>query len=133
MFLGNQWFICFLWHVMMMMNCFCGMVDRRNLFSLISSWDHCQRSSRSWISDMPPAVLEPAQNLSSGFVQWSCAVVNKYITKINKYICLYVYIMYIIYTSISISARWGVQLQIIAYNFWKMSFGISVDFGFCVE
>ena len=31
--------------MMMMINCFCGMVDRRKAFSLISSLDHCQRSS----------------------------------------------------------------------------------------
>ena len=30
---------------MMMMNCFCGMFDRRKAFSLLSSRDHCQRSS----------------------------------------------------------------------------------------
>ena len=62
-------------HLMMMMNCFCGMVDRQKAFSLISSRDHCQRSSPSWISDTPRAGFEPAQNLSSGLVEWSCAVV----------------------------------------------------------
>ena len=41
--------------MMMMMNCFCGMVDRRKVFSLISSRDHCQRSSPSQISDTPQA------------------------------------------------------------------------------
>ena len=40
-------------------------------FSPISSQDHCQRSSLSWVSDMPWAGFEPAQNLSSGFVDWS--------------------------------------------------------------
>ena len=35
------------WGSIMMMNCFCGMVDLQNAFSLISSWDHCQRSSPS--------------------------------------------------------------------------------------
>ena len=59
----------------LMMNCFCGMVDRRKAFSLISSWDHCQRSSPSWISDTLRAGFEPGQNLSSGLVEWSCAVV----------------------------------------------------------
>ena len=59
----------------MMMNCFCGMVDRRKAFSLISSRDNCQRSSPSRISDTPRAGFEPAQNLSSGLVEWSCAVV----------------------------------------------------------
>ena len=61
--------------LMMMMNCFCDMVDRRKVFSLISSRDHCQRSSPSWISDTPRAGFEPAQNLSSGLVEWNCAVV----------------------------------------------------------
>ena len=60
---------------LMMMNCFCSMVDRRKAFSLISSRDHCQWSSPSWISDTPRAGFEPAQSLSSGLVEWSCAVV----------------------------------------------------------
>ena len=58
--------------IMVMMNCFCGIIDRRKAFSLISSQDHCQRSSRSRISDTPRAGFEPVQNLSSGFVKWSC-------------------------------------------------------------
>ena len=57
------------------MNCFCGMVDRQKAFSLISSWDHCQRSSSSRISNMPQAGFEPTQNLSSGLFECSCAVV----------------------------------------------------------
>ena len=61
--------------MMMMMNCFCGMVDRRKAFNVISSRDHCQRSSPSRISDKPRARFEPAQNLSSGLVEWSCSVV----------------------------------------------------------
>ena len=61
--------------MIMMMNCFCGMFDRQKVFSLISSWDHCQRSSPSRISDTPRAGFEPVQNLSSDFVEWSCAVV----------------------------------------------------------
>ena len=61
--------------MMMMMNCFCGMVDRRKAFSLISSRGHCQRSSPSRISDSPRAEFEPAQNPSSGFVEWSCVAV----------------------------------------------------------
>ena len=58
-----------------LLNCYCGMVDRQKAFSLISSWDHCQRSSPSRISDRLRAGFEPAQNLSSGLVEWSCAVV----------------------------------------------------------
>ena len=60
--------------LMVMMDCFCGMVDRRKALSLISSRDHRQRSSPSQISDTLRAGFEPAQNLSSGFVKWSCAV-----------------------------------------------------------
>ena len=52
-----------------LMNCFCGMVDRQKAFSLISSWDHCQRSSPSQISNTPRAEFEPVQNLSSGLVE----------------------------------------------------------------
>ena len=54
---------------MMMMNCFCGMVDRRKAFSPISNRDHCQRSSPSQISHTLRAGFEPAQNLSSGLVE----------------------------------------------------------------
>ena len=67
-----------------LMNCYCGMVDRRKAFSLISSRDHCQRSSPSWISDTPRAGFEPAQNLSSGFVEWSCAVVITTAPRLRK-------------------------------------------------
>ena len=58
------------------MHYFCGMVDRRKAFSLISSRDHRQRSSPSRISDMPRAGFEPVQKLSSGLVEWSCTVAN---------------------------------------------------------
>ena len=58
-----------------MMNCFCGMLERRKVFNLISSRDYCQRSSPSPIFNTPRVGLEPAQNLSSDLVEWSCAVV----------------------------------------------------------
>ena len=61
--------------MMMMIDCFCGMVDRQKAFSLISGRGHCQRSSPSRISDTPQAEFEPARILSSGLVEWSCAVV----------------------------------------------------------
>ena len=53
----------------MMMNCYSGMVDRRKAFSLLSSRDHCQRSSPSRISDTPLAGFEPAQHLILGLVE----------------------------------------------------------------
>ena len=84
--------------MMLMMHCFCGMVDRRKAFSLISSRGHCQRSSPSRVSNTPRAGFEPAQNLSSDLVEWSCAIMititprhhillerTKNLTKIFKY------------------------------------------------
>ena len=65
-----KWESAFLTHYMMMMmmmrmmNCFCCIVDRHNEFSLISSWDHRQRSVLSGISDTLRAGFEPAQSLS---------------------------------------------------------------------
>ena len=74
--------------MMMMMNCSCGMVDRRKAFSLISSRNHCQRFSPSRISDTPRAGFEPAQTLSSGLVEWSCAVaVTTTPRRTGKYTC----------------------------------------------
>ena len=73
--------------IIIMMNCFYGMVDRRKAFSLISSRDHCQRSSPSRISDTPRAGFEPAQNLSSGLAEWSCAVVIT--TTPRRHMCHY--------------------------------------------
>ena len=60
---------------MMMMNGFCGMVHRRKAFSLILSRNHFQISSPSRISYTARAGFEPAKNLSSGFVEWTYAVV----------------------------------------------------------
>ena len=60
---------------MVMMNCFCGMVDRRKALSFISNQDHYQRSPPSRLSDMLHVGFEPTQNLSSGFVEWNCAAV----------------------------------------------------------
>ena len=51
-----------------LINYFCGMVDRRKTFSLISART-IVRSSPSRISDTPRAGFEPAQNLCSGLVE----------------------------------------------------------------
>ena len=63
----NLMFYCYL-------NCFCCTVDRRKAFNLISSQNHCQRSLLLRISDAPWAEFESVQNLSLGFVKWSCVV-----------------------------------------------------------
>ena len=84
-----------------MLNYFCSMVDRRKAVSLISTQDHCQRSSTSRISHTLQARFEPAQNLSSDLIELSCAVVittspRRYKTdtvfKENKH-CLVVLVM----------------------------------------
>ena len=75
-----------LWWMMKMMNCFCDMVGQRKAFSLISRRDHCQWSSPSRISDTPQAGFEPAQDLSSGLVEWSCTVVINTSPQRHKYI-----------------------------------------------
>ena len=55
--------------MMTTLNCFRGMVDRGKTFDLISSHEHCQRSSLSGISEMLQAEFEPEQNMSQGFVE----------------------------------------------------------------
>ena len=61
--------------VPMMMIMSCGLVDWRKAFNLISSRDLFQRPSLLRISDTLRTGFEFAQNLSSGFVESSCAVV----------------------------------------------------------
>ena len=62
--------------LMVMMNCFDGMVDRqREIISLISIWDNCQRFSPSQISNKPRTGFELAQNVNLDFAKRSFAVV----------------------------------------------------------
>ena len=58
-----------------MMNCFCRMVDQQKVLSFSSTQVHCQRFSSLQMSHMLQAVFEPVQNLSSDFIEKSCAVV----------------------------------------------------------
>ena len=69
---------------MMMVNCFCGMVDRWKTFRLFSNRDHCQRSSPSRISDMLQAEVKSALNLNSDLAEWSCVIV---ITTTHRHNC----------------------------------------------
>ena len=92
--------------IMMMMNCFCGLVDRRKTFNLISSRDHFQRPSPSRIFDTPGFRYEPAKNQSSGFVEWSCAAVitttpRRHICQLNNYFLSFFWIY--VYCSFGIS------------------------------
>ena len=65
------------------------LADRRNAFNLISSRDHCQRFSPSWISNTPQAGFEPVQNLSLSLVEWTCAVVLTTTPRRHKCCILY--------------------------------------------
>ena len=73
----------FIWHQFIIFNfdddddddeLFLWYVDWRKACSLISSWDHCQRSSPPRITDMPQEGFEPVQNPSSGLIEWSCTI-----------------------------------------------------------
>ena len=86
----SQYLVCMVVMKMMMINCFCGMVDQWNGLSLISSRDHCQKSSPSRISDTPRARFETTQNLSSGLVKWSCAVVITNTQRRHKILALWI-------------------------------------------
>ena len=44
------------------------------MICIISSRNHCQRFSSSYISDTPQPGFEPAHRLNSGFVEWIWAV-----------------------------------------------------------
>ena len=57
--------------MIMMMNCFCGMVDWQKPYFQPGPLSEI---FTIWISDKPQAGFEPAQNLSSGLVELSCAV-----------------------------------------------------------
>ena len=67
--------------MIMMMNCFCGMVDRRKAFSPISSRSHCQRSSPSRISDTPRAGSGTDSNILK-----------------KRSLCLYLYLFFLYLT-----------------------------------
>ena len=59
----NLWMLLLL---KMMINCFCSMVDRRNVFGLISSRDHCQIS---------PSRIFNTPRPGFDFDKWCCALV----------------------------------------------------------
>ena len=95
----------------MMKNYFCGMVDWRKAFSLISSRNHCQTSSSSRISDTPRAGFEPAQNLSPGLVEWSCAVLITTTPRHRKYVFGLDFRV-----TFPISASFGIQILFLNFN-----------------
>lgn len=62
-------FICSNEIMIMMINCFCEMVDQQKVFSLISTQDHWQTFSEPHAFDTPQVGLEPTQNLRSSFAE----------------------------------------------------------------
>ena len=114
---------------MMMMNCFCGMVDRRKAFSLISIRDHCQRSSPWRIFDTPLAGFDPVQSLSSGLVEWSRSD-NHYTTAPQmKYISYEIYMLWNIYPA-EISSPYPTPRLILfpLTHTFMLQFGIEKNF-----
>ena len=75
--------------MMKMTNCFCGIADQRNTFSLIICRNHCQRSPPSQISDTVRAGFEPAQNMISSLVEWSCEVTTTTTSRCHSYFAIY--------------------------------------------
>ena len=53
-----------------MVNCFCGMFNRCKACSLISSWDHSQRSLPSWISNTARACIWACVELCSSMLRY---------------------------------------------------------------
>ena len=53
----------------MMMNCFCRMVDNRKKLNLISSQNHCKRFLPLPISNILEVGFEPTENLISNFAE----------------------------------------------------------------
>ena len=110
--------------MMMMLNCFCGIADQRKALSLISSRDHCQRSSPWWISDMPRAWFEPVQNLSADCVEWSCTVVIT--TTLNLPVFDQISLFFFRKNLKSPILGWQVWVNLICdRNFGKVIFNIS--------
>ena len=66
------------------------MADQRKALSLISRRDICQRLLPLQISDTPGTGFQPAQNLSSGLVEWRCVVV-KTTTSIYQFVNFSIY------------------------------------------
>ena len=62
---------------MIMMSCFCGMVDQQKVFSLTPSQDHFQRSSSLQISDKLQAGFERAQKVQHDNIGYSYSVIVK--------------------------------------------------------
>ena len=50
------------------------MIDRQKLSGILCSRDHCRRFSPLQASGTQQAEFEPAQNLSLGYSEWSCAI-----------------------------------------------------------
>ena len=77
-FLKTLWFSQVHEVKLMMMHCFCGMVDWRKAFSLISNRDHCQRSSPSRISYTPPWIYKISFFECCSVVTYECQIMFKF-------------------------------------------------------
>ena len=71
---SKSWIIELLW-VWLWWIVFLACLTKGRCFALFPAGTNCQGSSPLQISDTLQAEFEPAENLSSGLVDWSCAVV----------------------------------------------------------
>ena len=51
--------------MIMMINVFCRIADRRKVLNLVSTRDQSQKFTPSWISNAPKVGFKPVQNLGS--------------------------------------------------------------------
>ena len=117
--------------MIMMMNCFCRMVDRRKAFSLLSSRHYCQRSSPSRFSDTPRGGFEPAHNLHSNLIKWACTLVITTIPQHHNIILMLFTDVILIYLQsakhdyFSFVSNLLVKLTASAYTDWNCSLAFS--------
>ena len=93
------------------------MADQRKALSLISRRDICQRLLPLQISDTPGTGFQPAQNLSSGLVEWSCAVV-KTTTSINQFVSLSI-------IEVRLFHDWNLDLSVLL-NYFSIALPVSM-------
>lgn len=110
--------------IMVMMNCYFGMIDRRYMLSLTSCQDHCQRISALRIPDIPRVGFASAQNLNSEVEkkdERSCASVTTTILRRHKHIPELVFIL----TVLMFVFLFHIHFALVTLNLW-LDFCISI-------
>ena len=114
----------------MMRNCFYGMVDQWKVSTLFPA-RIIARDPHHFQSDKLQAGFEPAQDLSSGLVEWSCAVV---IITTPRYYCMIVFsIIFLCIVSLmqSVNGAQFLNITFLFLLFGAVAVAIAV-FGFVI-